>query len=402
MSDEIDLHVYLAALRKRWWLIVLCVVVALAATFALNAAQPKHYQATSTLLAVSPRYQWRFDAGILPLIDSRRDYQREFLAISRSNRIAEAASQSLQASGAVPGATPADLLSAINVRTGDGSTLLVTATAGDPQQAAAIANAWSDAFVQVARDVNGVSSDLANFQDELDRAGQRLSDLENQVAAVRSETGLYASGDSPDERQTFNLRQRQLDLRNETLAEYRNDLESLRYLATQLQNAPEGTDLAQLPWELLDGPVLSQRGVVSRQIALDTLDDPAALQALLLGEEASLSTTAGELAQEVDATQQELAADWQAYGAVNREYNLARETYNLLSRKVDEASIQERIDPSQLILVSEAVPPTSPVQTRQLAQLAVAGVIGLIVGVLIALWLELRKPRQDGAKPAAS
>ena len=62
-----------------------------------------------------------------------------------------------------------------------------------------------------------------------------------------------------------------------------------------------------------------------------------------------------------------------------------------MTNKVNEATIQDRIDPSQLTVVSEATPPTSPVQTRRMAQLAVAAVVGLIIGALLALWLGLRE-----------
>ncbi len=60
------------------------------------------------------------------------------------------------------------------------------------------------------------------------------------------------------------------------------------------------------------------------------------------------------------------------------------------TRKVSEAEIQERIDPAQLTLVSAAIEPSKPTQTRQVALYAVAGMIGLILGVIVALWSGLR------------
>jgi len=98
-----------------------------------------------------------------------------------------------------------------------------------------------------------------------------------------------------------------------------------------------------------------------------------------------------------------LAADWQLYGVAQRAYNLTRETYNTMWRKVDEASIQGRIDPSQLTIVSEALAPTAPVQTRRMAQLAVAAVLGLIGGALLALWLGLREtPARTQEQPTTA
>ena len=118
------------ALRRRWWVVAIFVVAALVAAFVISAIQPKHYEAVATLTATAPRLQWRFDSGIQPIIDTRRDYQREALAISKSNDIAQQAAKLLDASAQLSGITPEAVLSAISVRTGDSNTLLVTATAG--------------------------------------------------------------------------------------------------------------------------------------------------------------------------------------------------------------------------------------------------------------------------------
>lgn len=398
MSEEIDLQVYLAALRRRWWVVLGALALALGISLAITAAQPKHYQATATLLAQAPRYQWRFDAGILPLVDVRRDYQREFLAISKSNQIATQAAESLQASGEVPGATPNGMQAAVSVRAADGATLLVTATAGDPGQAAAIANAWSDAFVDMTGELYGVSADLAAFQAELEAAKVNLDQIEEELADVRSETGIYSTGgDSLEVSDAYSPRQAQLNLVNQSLAQYRMSLDTLRYFGSLLEESATGSGSVELPLDLLSDPIVSQRGVLTAEVVRANLDNPGALQALVAQEEEALAATAEQLASQSEQLQSQLAADWQRYGEVNRQQNLARETHNLLSRKVDEASIQQRVDPGQLIMVSEALPPDSPVQTRQIAQLAVAGVIGLIVGVLLALWLEFRR---KGPEPA--
>ena len=401
MSDEIDLHAYLGALRRRWWLLLGGMLVALAITFAFGAAQQKHYQAAATLLATSPNYQWRFDASILPYIDNRRDYQREFLVIGRSSQIATMAAEQLKASGALPAATPDDLLAAVTLRAGDASTIQVLATAGTPEQAAAIANVWADSFVQVAREVTGVGAELENYQAELAIAGQRMDQAEADLAQVRTETGLFINSDSSEEQEISNVHRRQLSLVNDRLAAYLTDLDALRLLAADVSQSSTADQLADLPWELLAGPVVAQRGELTPELAQSLLDQPDELLAVLQAEEQALAGAVESLTGESDGLQAALAADWQLYGAAQRAYNLTRETYNTMWRKVDEASIQGRIDPSQLTIVSEALSPTAPVQTRRMAQLAVAAVLGLIAGALLALWLGLRETSAQ-EKPAVA
>lgn len=390
MSSEIDLQLLLTKLRQRWWLIALFVVLALAIALGLSLAQPKRYQSTNTLLVQSPRYQWRFDASILPLVDTRRDLQRELLAIGRGSQMGALAAEKLQASGQPGLAEPAGLASAVSLRAGDGNTLLITAEAHDPQAAAAIANAWAASLIDQARKVYGVEQDLASFQAELATAEQRLRTMESHVADVRAQTGLYAAGEASSLEEQLSIAERELILKNQRLAEYNEALNSVRYLQSLLGQAQPGADLAQLPWELLDSPVLGQRGLLTPQTARAQLGEPAALLALLRQEESSLTSTADQLSSEAQQIQAELAANWQLYGQANLERNLAKETYTLLSRKVTEAAMQQRVDPGLLTTVSEATPPAAPVRTRQLAQAVTAGVIGLILGMLVVWWLPGR------------
>ena len=198
------------------------------------------------------------------------------------------------------------------------------------------------------------------------------------------------SGTDPNSIEIQNLPLRQLDLKSQRLAEYRNDLEALRYLASQLETAQPGIDLTQLPWELLGGPVLSERGVLSPTLALGSLEDPQALLAALRSEEAALAATTDQLTKESEDLKRQGADDWRNYSTALRNYNQSLDVYGVLSRKVSEAQIQERIDPAQLTLVSTAIEPSKPTQSRQVALYAVAGMIGLILGVIVALWSGLR------------
>jgi uncharacterized protein involved in exopolysaccharide biosynthesis len=394
MSNELDLQAYIDALRKRWWLILIFVVSALAIALAVGLAQPRQYQATSTLLVQPPRYQWRFDASILPVVSTNRDYQRELLVVGRSSEIAEQAAATLEAAGRPWATTPEALSAEVSLRAGDGSSILVTASAPDPQQAADVANAWTGAFLQHARQVYGVEEELADFQAQMAAARQRLDQMDQQLAAVRTTTGLYAPTGAPDEVIKLSPNQAQLIEINQLLATYANDLESVRLLQQSLETAQSDADLAQLPWEFLDGQAIAQRGVLSAAIARASLDDPAALLEELQDEEASLAATSARLAAESERIQASVAADWQLYDEAQRERNLARDTYLILARKVNELAVQQEVDPGLLSLVSQATAPSSPVRTRQFAQLVTAGAIGLILGVLAALWLELGPGRR--------
>ncbi len=394
MSSEIDFSLLKAALRRRWWIILLCVGVALAIGIGIGLAQEHGYEASNVLLVQSPRYQWRFANEITAITDLRRDFQREVLAIARSDEIARAAAEALQATGLGDEVTPQALKSAIAVRAGDGNTIIVSATANDPQQAAAFASAWTRGLINAARDVYGAVRDLAAFQAELQTLEAELRSQEEALAAIRTRTGIYGNISMPDEAMRPSANLQHLNQTNEILAEYRVALQHLRVVQQALAQAGPDTDLATLPWELLGGPVLSQRAILTPDIARANLDDPARLADLLREEEQAVQATADALAEQADQIQAALASDWQQFEDALRRRNQARDTFQILQRKVNELSLQERVDPSLLTFVGSAEPVVSQARAPLLGLLATFGVAGLIVGVLVAVWVEMASRRR--------
>jgi uncharacterized protein involved in exopolysaccharide biosynthesis len=402
MSSEIDFSLFVATLRRRWWIVLVCTALALAIGVGLGLAQDRRYEASNVLLVQSPRYQWRFVNEITAITDLRRDFQREILAIARSDEIAQAAATAWQSGGAAEPVTAEALKSAVAVRAGDGNTIVIAATSDDPERAAAYASAWTQALIGVARDTYGAEEDLTSFQAELQATEAQLQAMEAALANTRARTGLYDNGTLTGEMAEASLKVHQLNQINETLAQYLAALRNLRLLQGDLAQAASQTDLAQLPWELLAGPVLSQRGVVSPESALANLEDPARLLDLLRREESALQDTVDALGQEANQLQTALAADWQDFENTLRQRDEAQDTYQVLLEKVTELSLQERVDPSLLTIVGSPEPLVAHVRAPMLGLLATAAVAGLIVGVLIAVVAELssRKRSQTAAPPS--
>ena len=235
---------------------------------------------------------------------------------------------------------------------------------------------------------------MAAFQVELAALDARLQAEENALAAIRARTGVYGNTNVPDEAMRASLNLQRLNQLNASLAEYLAALETVRLVRERLAQAGPGTDLAQLPWELLSGPLFDQRAVLTADIARASLSDPARLAGLLRQEESALQATADGLASQAEQLQAALAADWQEYDDALRRRNLARDTYQILARKVNELTLQERVDPSLLTIVGSAEPLVNQVRAPMLGLLATAAVAGLIVGVLLAVWLEAASRRK--------
>ena len=93
---------------------------------------------------------------------------------------------------------------------------------------------------------------------------------------------------------------------------------------------------------------------------------------------------------EIDSTQAELAGKQQVYDGLQHQYSLIKETYDAYQQKYKEAMIKQsaQIGDSSIIVVSRAVAPEAPVGPNKTANVAIGGVIGLMIGILIVLLRE--------------
>jgi len=82
---------------------------------------------------------------------------------------------------------------------------------------------------------------------------------------------------------------------------------------------------------------------------------------------------------------------------LNRELDICKKTYDLLSSKLEEARIAKALELGEVKVVSAAFEPKYPVGPRRRLTVAVAGVIGLILGVLAAFFQEFRQ-KNKGVK----
>ena len=388
MSGEIDLSLISAAVRRRWWIILLSLAIALAIGVGIGLLQGRRYEASNVLLVQSPRYQWRFVGEITAITNQSRDFQREVLAIARGNEIAQAAAAALSSSAQAEGVGAQALQEAVTVRAGDGNTIVVAATAADPDQAAAITRAWTQALIDAGRDVYGMVEDLASFETELSLLERNLLEKEAALAAVRARTGLFSNANMPDEVMGPSLLLQEVNRLTEKLAEYTLAVQHVDTLQSQVAAAAPGSDLTQLPWELLAGAPFDERAVLTAEIARASLDEPVRLLELLQQEQRALQATADTLASQAEQLRTALAADWEEYSNVGRELNQARDLYQIMLRKVNELRLQELLDPSLLTPVGSVEPVISHVRAPMLGLLATAAVAGLIVGLLAAVLVE--------------
>ena len=73
---------------------------------------------------------------------------------------------------------------------------------------------------------------------------------------------------------------------------------------------------------------------------------------------------------------------------LTREKMVAEELYLLLATRHEEMKITEAMEPSSVQVLDPAIPPRSPIKPRKMLNLAISGVLGVFVGVGLALLLD--------------
>lgn len=170
---------YLRPLTARWWLIVIAVVVATGGVYAYYARKPDVYT-TNTLVF----YQDPGDpvTGLpSPQSTDRTITNEAQLLNSREN--AAVVSKRISFNG-----TPEDLMSAVSISSKTGEDFVqISAQAGDPQQAAAIANAFAQQFV------NSLNNDYkSRLRGLLKLSQQQLSQTPGGAASDAQRANLLA------------------------------------------------------------------------------------------------------------------------------------------------------------------------------------------------------------------
>ncbi len=260
----------------------------------------------------------------------------------------------------------------------------------DPKLAADIANAICSEFLallseknqeQMGRSVELLQKQRQQTEKELEKAIQNLKKFQSQprgVAVLEEEFKLKAS----------------------SLANYKSQMDSLKVEIQQLQAGIDilERELAKTPAMIdvqrldpVTGKVL--QGKDSNPVYVDLSEKLAEKKSALAEKEAQLAALSGltsGLAVEIDKLNAELTAKKAQQDKLQAEVDRLKETLNNLAKKITESQIARSLDIGRttVVIVSDAATPTNPVKPRKVLNMAVAGVLGLMLFTGLAFLLE--------------
>ena len=409
MEEEIDLRAYVVVLIRSWrWILGLALVTAVAA-FAVSLLLPPTYEAPAVVIITEPRYQMQFDPRF-ETVDQWTPAYKAFPTLATSDEV-------LQRVLAAYAPSPEAGIEAWKLRTlsgmveatseGDPSLVVLRVRSRSADDAAVIANLWADELARHGNEIYSESEDdVAFFEEQVAQAEQALDGAD--AALIEFEARNQASIVSAH---LNSLRQAQ----NDYLADQRDIVyiaQDIRGLRAQLAQQP-GDRLASLADDLTmlllqikafnlpqaTSPIQLQVTSAGSFSGKSPAEQIAFLDDLVATVEARSSEIEGRLAElepQMLALQRRLQEIDVESERLTSARDLASETYRTLARKLEEARIAAREENGVLQVGSYAAVPEKPVSPRKMLNTAVAGTLGLMLGVFGAFAVEWWRADEEG------
>jgi uncharacterized protein involved in exopolysaccharide biosynthesis len=421
---EVSVGDLFAVLWKEKWIVIVTFGVAVAAALAISYSLPKRYQVETALLIFPPLAQ-EVGGQVAGTVYSPDTYKR--LALG-GDLLQDVIAKTFPNGG---GPRVADLQSQMKVEVEQATAkdfpekfplyLRVTFYGSDPQSLPRLAGAWADGFkvknadLFLNQSLTYVSQSLAEVERELLEREESLTryqreNLEPVLAAeVTVLTDLYRgclSALSAKSQELASAEARlgslQAALAQEpqffTLVRAPSDDAIWEFLAAR----PSPRDLAAYTGLVLEDQVLNSTYVSLRDQVATAEAELEALRAEVAYIQAKVAE-AQALVQDKQARLVEVRAEIQR---LEREVAVLRDTYTRLAGKLQEARIAVAETAEPIRVVEAPITPTRPIGPNKRMNVAVAGVLGLFVGVLLAFLAhsiettqERRRDKHEPSQP---
>jgi uncharacterized protein involved in exopolysaccharide biosynthesis len=445
MESEIDLRPYILAVLHRWRLIVLFGMVLGLVALLVTLLQPPTYTATADVLIFPVRSQLEFDPRFTtsdaPDDVSTLAWQQALSRLAESGVLEERVRSDLPSNLVDQDSAdqPGSLVGRIRVST-EGNLLHLQATAADGQEAKILVDTWAQAYVSLVNELYGsdtglsqeVEEQLVTAQERYENAQQELETfigtsqlvpIEEQIDVIESllegsreaNQALYTEYLSRTHALELVLRDAQT-LREQTEAGASDDLaNSLALLALRARTVGN----VQLPVELrFDDP-----GTLT-QATGSTVDDLSALISVLQQRQQELAAESQQLAQTIaggagttaaltaeqrSAYEEQLAALQQQkeqqvarQNFLRQRRDLAFESLTILQRKLDEQRIAQGTSQVEVRLIGSVIEPLPSIVSRLILNSAIAMFVGVFLGVLLVIGMEIIRPLLTSPRPQPS
>lgn len=432
LMEQVHLREYLRVLRKHGWLVAACFVVVLATVALGTYLQRPIYRATTKALLEreAPRVVNFQDVG--PAGGESLEFFQTQVQIVRSRPVAQRVIDTLDLKGKKPelalaGDPVEAFLQTVSVEPVRNTRLIeIQVEDADPKLAANIANTLATTYVH-----QNLELKLSAARDALSWLTAQVSDLKTKVneselalQRYREQAGLV----QVEEKQSLGARK--LVEFNSAYIEAKAKRLEMETRLGELRRASQQPEVLESSPLVINNPLVQrlkgqlvelevQRSkllktyrekhpeVVKIQSQIDEISQKIREEVGRLGlsmesEYNALKARENAMLQAVNQYRDEAQALGKKeiqYGILKREVDSNQQLYDVLLKRLKETSLSQGLDSSNVRIVETAIVPPRPVKPRKALNLALGVVVGLVVGVCAAFFLEymddtVRTPEQ--------
>ncbi len=425
------LRQFLRILRARFAVIVAVAAVVLVAALAVSLMLPKKYTA-ETVLVVDAKSSDPIAGGMIPspmmpsyiatqvdILGSERVALRvvELAGLERMPQLREQWQLATEGAGDIKAWIAAALRSRLEVKPArEGNVIRLAFTASEPEFAATIANTFARAYMETALELKveparqyaaWFNERTKGLRDELEAAQKRLSDYQQQHQIIAADGRLDVE----------NARLAELSSQLVAVQGQRAESRSRQSQAGAAESLPEVTQnplIASLKAELArreaeQEQVLGRLGpnhpeVAKQAAVIESLRQRLATEtrriAASLGTSSRISAAReAEIAAAVEeqkARVLELKAHRDQIAVLQRDVESAQRAYEQVAQRLTATSLESQTQQTNVAILTPASVPMWPSGPRLLVKLALALAVGGVLGVGMALVIELIDRRIRG------
>lgn len=294
----------------------------------------------------------------------------------------------------------------------DSNVISINYTGTDPDFAAAVANAFAQAYMDVNLDLRlAPARQYASFFEEQTKAAREKLELAQAVMSTYQQVNGITTADERMDYETARLNEtssqlttvqgqttdsqsKRLNARSDTLAEV---------MQSPLTNGIKA-DIARMESKLAESN--SNLGKNHPQ-TIRAESELAAMKAQLLSETQKITSsieTTYQVGRQRERQLQDTLAGQKArvlllnkqrdvLNVMRRDIESAQRTFELLSQRASQANIESRANQTNITVLNSATPPIDPSKPRVLLNTLVSIILGGLLGVAVALVVELTHRR---------
>lgn len=424
---------FLLILRARWLVILLTFLLVVGTTVALSLLLPKKYTASTAVLVdvktpdpilgalmpglMAPGYM----ATQIDIIQSDRVARRvvRMLKIDENSSARQQWQEETEGKGSIE-AYYADLLGKqLDVKPSRESNVInISYKSAEPQFASAIANAFAEAYIDTSIELRAdPAKQYAGWFDARTKGlREQLESAQVKLSKFQRENGIV----NVDER---------LDVENARLQELSSQLVAMQALRTESSSRQaQSGNTETLPEVLQSGLVQGLKGDVARQEAkLKDLSSqygpnhPLVLRAVAEGQalriklDAEIKRVAGSVGTNARVNVQreaEIRASLEAQkrkvlgikqqrdeiSVLQREVENAQKAYDLTAQRLVQTNLESQTQQTNVVVLNPAVEPVEPSFPKLPLNIVVSAILGIMMGVGLALLLEVFNRRVRSAQ----